>query len=476
MKLNKRKSSIMGYFQVLALSLGLFGLFILAINFKHARYSYASQVVADDGNSIASKLESSAQVPDSNYISTNDESPAFIDDTDDISTDKAEDKSQFETVTAPKAPQTSTKQDNLKQVLSLKCQKLCNCELQGVGETLKCKNEDQKNSGANNYPNHVCPQNFRNLADAVYMWEESSEVHFNARKLQDVADCLDDGAIIYVLGRRIDDFFKKIYPKLKNKFVLITGKWVASMPTNKHRKYVQKDRKIIHWFAQNGENIGDDIRERFTQIPVGLNCFEQSRSVDTAIKELAGKSNVIIPDIKYDKNKMLLLNFDATTDKSGGRKEAWNHFCGKTSSDRSLYEYTGCMSKAHGVKQYLNSLSDIYKRNLEYRFWLSPRGNGVDCHRTYEAMYFGRIPIMLSSAIDALFDNLPVMIVDKWSDVTLGSLTKFWEKYEQKKKANEYDYEKLTIEYWRAKILAKSRHSAAIEDGDSLREPRCWSI
>ena len=50
-------------------------------------------------------------------------------------------------------------------------------------------------------------------------------------------------------------------------------------------------------------------------------------------------------------------------------------------------------------------------------FVVSPRGHGYDCHRTWEALALGCIPIVKHSPIDHVFDHLPVLIVREWSDV-----------------------------------------------------------
>jgi hypothetical protein len=47
-------------------------------------------------------------------------------------------------------------------------------------------------------------------------------------------------------------------------------------------------------------------------------------------------------------------------------------------------------------------------------FVVSPPGNGPDCHRTWEAMYAGAIPIVLSRAWPFHHLKLPVLIVEDW--------------------------------------------------------------
>ena len=85
-----------------------------------------------------------------------------------------------------------------------------------------------------------------------------------------------------------------------------------------------------------------------------------------------------------------------------------------------------------------------HKKQLEYAFVLSPFGCGYDCHRTWEALVLGCIPIIKHSGLDKLFDELPVLLIDKWSDVTEERLIITVEKY----KNTVWNYNKLTQSYW----------------------------
>ena len=59
------------------------------------------------------------------------------------------------------------------------------------------------------------------------------------------------------------------------------------------------------------------------------------------------------------------------------------------------------------------------------KFVLSPPGNGLDCHRTWEALMMGAVPIILSSALDPLFNNIPTIIIDDWSKLTENFLLSY---------------------------------------------------
>ena len=80
---------------------------------------------------------------------------------------------------------------------------------------------------------------------------------------------------------------------------------------------------------------------------------------------------------------------------------------------------------------------------------MSPEGNGIDCHRTWESMLLGSYPIITSCGIDCLFEDLPIIIVNDWTKVT----KKFLEKKYEELSCREYNREKLYADYWLQKIL-----------------------
>jgi hypothetical protein len=84
----------------------------------------------------------------------------------------------------------------------------------------------------------------------------------------------------------------------------------------------------------------------------------------------------------------------------------------------------------------------------DYAFVLSPFGNGMDCHRTWEALLCGCIPIVRSSVFNELFDGLPVLIVDKWANISLSLLVDTVAQFKEKMDKNEFNYDKLRLSYY----------------------------
>lgn len=59
----------------------------------------------------------------------------------------------------------------------------------------------------------------------------------------------------------------------------------------------------------------------------------------------------------------------------------------------------------------------VWREYSRHRFVLSPAGQGLDCHRTWEALWLGAIPIVRRSSLDPLFTGLSVALVDDWEEV-----------------------------------------------------------
>jgi hypothetical protein len=68
------------------------------------------------------------------------------------------------------------------------------------------------------------------------------------------------------------------------------------------------------------------------------------------------------------------------------------------------------------------TLKNFYNKLKTYKYCLSPRGTGIDTHRVYECLLYGVIPIVVKSTLDDLYKDLPVLLVDKWEDVTYDFL------------------------------------------------------
>jgi hypothetical protein len=84
-------------------------------------------------------------------------------------------------------------------------------------------------------------------------------------------------------------------------------------------------------------------------------------------------------------------------------------------------------------------------------FCLAPRGNGIDTHRLWEALYAGAIPITRKEPALRWFQELPILFVDRWEEAAdPDRLRRMRDTF----LAREWNLEKLTLSYWYKFILA----------------------
>lgn len=181
-------------------------------------------------------------------------------------------------------------------------------------------------------------------------------------------------------------------------------------------------------------------------IPIGLN---KDRQINSYLNFKANK----------EKDKLLLINFSSHTHKE--REEVlkivsnWDFVTkgkrlpnARTFKSKSLSEH--CEINVEETNyDYFNYLS-------EFKFVLSPRGTGVDCHRTWEALYVGVIPIVRSDCIDELYEDLPILVVDKWEQIDEDFLVNKYQEIQMKKGKGDYNMERITLRYWLHKIENKN--------------------
>jgi hypothetical protein len=92
---------------------------------------------------------------------------------------------------------------------------------------------------------------------------------------------------------------------------------------------------------------------------------------------------------------------------------------------------------------------ESWHRQSNFLFVISPEGNGIDCHRTWEALMLGQIAIIRRNAIAPMFEHLPVCIVDDWQDVNPAFLIERGNEMINKK----FDFSKLFLAQWRRAIF-----------------------
>ena len=256
-----------------------------------------------------------------------------------------------------------------------------------------------------------------------------------------------DNCCIYICTSALPEFVSKIN-NINYKFILVSGDADETTPTDiftnneEFNKFIEND-KILHWYTQNC--IGKHIK--LSHIPIGLDYHTMSNNKNhqwgdsMTPKQQEELLMNISKDAKpfWERINQCYSNFHFTiTDSKFGydRIDAMNNI----PNDLIYYE----PNKIKRIETWVNMST--------FCFIISPHGNGLDCHRTWEALCLGCIPIVKTSSLDILFYDLPVLIVNEWSDITLELLNNTISNYKNKYVTKQFNYNKLLLKYWINKI------------------------
>jgi len=85
----------------------------------------------------------------------------------------------------------------------------------------------------------------------------------------------------------------------------------------------------------------------------------------------------------------------------------------RTLCERQLVAQGFSKNESRPWKEYVEELA-------QYKYCASPEGNGVDCHRTWECLALGVVPIVVKNpVVYTWFKDLPILWVDSYENLNL---------------------------------------------------------
>ena len=249
---------------------------------------------------------------------------------------------------------------------------------------------------------------------------------------------------IYICGNAIPRFIKQCLKNFNFKFILVSGDCDETIPNDilspdDFDKFIN-DWRIVHWFCQNCVRK----HKKITIIPIGLDyhtmttknnwgpitaCLDQERILNSVRKRAK---------ICWEREVKCYANF---------------HFSMKTKFGTDRINAQRFIDKElvfYEPKQI--SRMETWNNQKNYAFVISPHGGGLDCHRTWEALIIGCIPIIKSSPIDHLFQYLPVLVVSNWDQINMNLLERTIKEFRMKYDVHGFSYNQLMLGYWKDKI------------------------
>lgn len=184
-----------------------------------------------------------------------------------------------------------------------------------------------------------------------------------------------------------------------------------------------------------------------------VNCSEYDRQEDGMVSFPIGMSYQIVKYTgdcsvlveKGSHSKLVLCAIYPTTDSRrrpvGGKNRM---------SILQTLMALGIQNDFISYTQYIEGLKD-------YMFVISPEGNGIDTHRTYEALMAGCVPIVEADAnIVSKYSGLPVLYTYDYSEISPSYLLENWNRMLD----TVYDFSPLFLSYYDTAIQAQIRSNS----------------
>lgn len=212
----------------------------------------------------------------------------------------------------------------------------------------------------------------------------------------------------------------------------------SDIPTTKLDSFVLRKLGIPKIFAVNSQ----PVRHFSESLPLGItNDCDDSRTH----RVLGNESHFLRANsVEFHKENFvpsIYVNFSA-----GNNSRVRNRLLSVANEVSSLYTVTfeSPDFTNNGRVNYLEKLRSI-------GLVLCPEGNGVDTHRFWETIYMGGTPIVTSNtSMQSFYDNLPVIQLDSWNDLSdiSGVEDKWWELSQKT-----FNFGILSTDYWVSRFV-----------------------
>ena len=245
---------------------------------------------------------------------------------------------------------------------------------------------------------------------------------------------------VHVCTEALEDFYLTLLPRIEGDFVLITGDSDlainAEMMEKDFVRGILEDRRLTKWYAQNLI----EIHPKMEHIPIGMDYHSMwSRPGIWGLKRQS--------PLAQEHSLLEVLSASPSFQERYISGYCNWHFAIQRGDREECRNKIANSGIAFFEQQPISRIS-TWQRQCNFMLVVSPEGGGIDCHRTWEAILLGCIPVVHRNGISGLFRELPVIILDDWSmfvkDEILNLVTKMY--------SEQYDYNSLFLQYWCAKI------------------------
>jgi hypothetical protein len=251
-----------------------------------------------------------------------------------------------------------------------------------------------------------------------------------------------DGDLVWTRLIALPQFLREALPRIKARFALVTGDEDWSIPGSFAGSAELLDNpKLGYWFSQN---LDEGARHPKLQVfPIGLDYHTISNGPRWGHEQATpAQQEAELEQLRREMppNEQRLLRAHADFHFNKHKDQQWGD--DRDSVQRLLDGNPNVVFQAKKVKRI-----DLWREKTRYAFVVSPHGNGLDCHRTWESLVLGNIVIVKRSSLDPLYEGLPVVIVEDWREISEENLKKWHIQHAEACQRADV-LERLTNRYW----------------------------
>jgi len=248
---------------------------------------------------------------------------------------------------------------------------------------------------------------------------------------------------VYVTTTALGRFRGTILPNVKQDIVLVTGD--SDIPPEdvlaENMTDFIKNPRIKKWFAQNTVYK----HEKMVQMPIGLDYHTLSEGNQSwGSQATPEEQEKTLTEVRGEAAKFQKRDSTVFTDKfrfsHKSRVKVWNAL--EPQANKGLFIFQNKVPR-----------TTMWKEMAKHKFIASPRGRGYDCHRTWEILALGSVPLVTKQEHNQLLkDNgLPFIEMEDedWKDLQSAKMKA---KYAEFEKVENEIPEASKLEYWVSKI------------------------
>ena len=261
-------------------------------------------------------------------------------------------------------------------------------------------------------------------------------------------DHVRDGDLVWTRLIALPQFLNEALPRIKARFALVTGDEDWAIPSGFARSQeLLSDPRVLCWFTQNFD--GTVANDKLFPLPIGLDFHTISNTRKWGhwpATPAAQEAELEALRQAAPPNQARVLRAHADFHFNKHKHQVWGD--DRSAVQSALQSNADVQFQSERLRRI-----ELWREKTRYAFVVSPHGNGLDCHRTWESLVLGNIVIVKRSSLDPLYNCLPVVIVDDWREIDGNHLRRWHAEHSAAFGTPEVE-ERLTNRYWIAHMRA----------------------